>query len=69
MKKTFLIWLLLLFCTLSFAAAPAGGGVRVDLVSEHLIQEASADKGVHVGRRKRKGKRRSGEKFFIYDIF
>ena len=68
MKKLFLI--LLFFCSLlSFASAPAGGGIRVDIISEHLIHEASADKGIHISRRKRKGKRRSGEKFFIYDIF
>ena len=68
MKKLFLI--LLFFCSLlSFASAPAGGGIRVDIISEHLIHEASADKGIHISRRKRNGKRRSGEKFFIYDIF
>ena len=70
MKKIFLFLLLFLFAVSSYAAAPAGGGLRVDLIAEHRITEASADEAVHVGRRERFGKRKgSGERFEIHDIF
>ena len=67
MKKIFLLLLLVLSVLLS--GAPLGGGLRVDLVSEKMIHEVAADSGVHVGRRKRKAKRRSGERFDLHDIF
>ena len=64
MKKVVVFLLALFTASLFSAAAPAGGGIRVDLVSDQFITEASADNSVHVGRRKRKAKNKD-----IHDIF
>ncbi len=63
MKKFFALFLLFVFA-LSLYSAPAGGGMRVDIVSFQMINETSADKSVHIGRRKRKSKGKE-----IHDIF
>ena len=63
MKKFFALFLLFIFA-LSLYSAPAGGGMRVDIVSFQMINETSADKSVHIGRRKRKSKGKD-----IHDIF
>ena len=63
--KKIAVFLLTVFTLSLFAAeAPAGGGIRVDIVSNQFITEASADPSVHVGRRKRRNKNKD-----THDIF
>ena len=59
-----LCFLLVTCLTASLFAAPAGGGMRFDVISEHLINEVSGGKGVEIGRRVRRSK-----KGLIYDLF
>jgi hypothetical protein len=67
--KKLLLFLSVFFLALQTFAAPAGGSLRVDVISEEYISEVSSCKDISIGRRKRFAKKRGGERSEIYDIF
>ena len=62
MKK--ICFLLVMLLAASLFSAPAGGSVRIDVISSHLIKEFSGGKGVNTDCRTRRQKNA-----FVYDLF